>query len=395
MYKILFYLLFIGLPMLVISCRESHSHGTDDLHAMESDSKEHNDEVHLTQVQMENIGISYESITPRNIRSTVKLNGRVELPSDGIAIATSPLEGQVEQVHVLPGNRVRQGQVLFTIRNIDLIDWQEQRLKAQADLEFLNKEIERQQFLSEQNITAVRVLEQLLTEKKKKESEEKAIEAKLQVAGITTDPSGDLTSIFKIRSPQAGIVQHLKVHKGSYVTSQTELVRILSNHHLRIHLFAFENDITRLSEGQTIDFFVQSRPNALRKARIAWINSLVNEENNSYEIHADIIGDKSGLVPGEYVEARVIDREAFVPTLPLEAITYDKGLTYVFVKKEEMDGASHFQKVQVILGEKDLGFVEIRPLDAIPDHALVATNGAFFLMAQSKKDEGEGGGHEH
>jgi len=82
-----------------------------------------------------------------------------------------------------------------------------------------------------------------------------------------------------------------------------------------------------------IDFFVQSRPASLRKAKIAWINNLVNEENNSYEIHADIVGDKSGLVPGEYVEARVINREELVHTISIEALTYDKGLSYIFIKK--------------------------------------------------------------
>ncbi|MCB0689493.1 MAG: hypothetical protein KDC53_23300, partial [Saprospiraceae bacterium] len=137
-------------------------------------------------------------------------------------------------------------------------------------------------------------------------------------------------------------------------------------------------------------------PDQILEAKIWWINALVDEENNSYDVHAEIMSDHSSLSAGEFVEARVINQEQEVNTVPLSAVTIDKGLYYIFVKEDEHEDEVHFKKLQVMTGEKDLGFVEIKPIDPLPPigDSVIVNNGSFFLMAESKKGE-EDAGHEH
>jgi len=95
-----------------------------------------------------------------------------------------------------------------------------------------------------------------------------------------------------------------------------------------------------------------------------------------------------------FVEARIILDDKKVPTLPNDAITVDKGLFYIFVKEEVHEEETHFKKIPVLKGVTDFGYTEVKLLEPLADNAEIVTEGAYFLMAQSKKGE-EGAGHHH
>jgi cobalt-zinc-cadmium efflux system membrane fusion protein len=109
--------------------------------------------------------LTYIALTPLNIKSTVKLTGRVELPPSGKAIAGSNLEGKVSAVHAMAGRYVQKGQKLFTIQNLEIIDWQQQLKMKQANLIFLEKELIRQKELSDEEITPVKSYESAINNK--------------------------------------------------------------------------------------------------------------------------------------------------------------------------------------------------------------------------------------
>lgn len=221
-----------------------------------------------------------------------------------------------------------------------------------------------------------------------------AIRIKLRTLGIAE--SDQIRAIFSVTAPAAGIVQHLLVSNGQFVNASTPLAEIINNHHLHLHLVAYGSDVTVLNKDQILSFFVQSRPEKILQARIMWINSMVDEDNNSYDVHAEIIDDHKGLSAGEFVEARVINQERSINTVSLEAVTIDKGLHYIFVREDATEDEIHFKKLQVQIGESDLGYVEILPIDPLPEvgKSIIAAKGSFFLMAESKKGE-VGAGHSH
>lgn len=352
------------------------------------------EEVGLTRDQMENIGLTFTAITPQKIRSTVKLTGRVELPPSGKAIASSNLHGKVDAVHVMAGTQIQKGHKLFTIENLEVIDWQQDLKMKEADLEYLEKELARQKELSDEELAPLKSYENALAKKKQQEASIEALKAKLSAIGIK--PGDQIQSKFSVLAPMSGIVQHLLVSSGQFIDASTPLAEIINNHHLHLHLVAYGSDVGFLAKDQVLNFFVQSRPDEILQAKIWWINALVDEDNNSYDVHAEIISDHSKLSAGEFVEARVINQEQVVNSVPLAAVSIDKGLYYVFVKEDEHEDEVHFRKVQVLTGETDLGFVEIKPVDPLPSigDTVIVNQGSFFLMAESKKGE-EGAGHEH
>ncbi|MFT6018794.1 MAG: cobalt-zinc-cadmium efflux system membrane fusion protein [Flavobacteriales bacterium] len=373
---------------------EGHDHGdaaADAGHEEEEEEKE----IALTSEQIKNIGLRYEKIESRKIQSKVKLTGRVELPPSGKSIASSNLDGRITKVSITSGQNVKKGQLLFTVENLDVVDWQESLSQAKSQLVYLDKEASRQKALSEESISPLKNYEKTKAEQAETQASIKALETKLRSLGISQNTSENFQTTFNVYAPASGVIQHLMASMGQFINASMPLAKIIDNDHLHLHLNAYGPDITLLEKGQVLKFYVQSRPENILEAKVKWINTLVNEESNSYDVHAEIEGSSKGLSPGEFVEARIINQEQMLATLPIEAITVDKGLKFIFIKEDVHEDETHFAKLQIKSGETDLGFMSVLPIDPIPANAEVVVEGAFFLMAESKKGEAAAGGHSH
>ncbi|NNF35634.1 MAG: HlyD family efflux transporter periplasmic adaptor subunit [Saprospiraceae bacterium] len=385
------------LPLLIgllYSCN-THSHANEE----PMEEEHHDEEIALTLTQAENIGIKFGSIQKKNLKSAVKLIGRVELPSTGKIVVSSKMEGQITRVHLLEGQKIRKGMKIFTVENLDLLDWNEEWLSLNAKLTYLEKEVIRQKELADESISPLKKYESLVVERDQAKFTMQAIEQKMKAVGKVPSGDGTFNPFFFISTENSGILQKMMAYKGSFINRGDELAQIIDNDHLHLHLSAYSSDVNKLEVGQEILFNVQSEPEQLLSAHIKWIDAFINEDNNSYQVHAEIDVAYAKVAVGEFVEARIISQEKMVWTLPQAAVAQDKGLNYIFVKEEEHQEEGHeteihFEKIQIMTGESDLGFIEIMPIDRIDESMEIVTEGAFFLMAQSKKDEG-GGGHQH
>lgn len=381
--------IFLFAIIFFSACTHSHQHDEAEVPI------EDENEVKLTSEQIKNIGLTYDVIQARNMHSIVKLNGRIELPPNGKSSCSSLMAGKISEVLVIAGDKVRTGQAVFTVQNLEIIDWQQALEESQAKIEYLYKELERQKGLVDSKISPVKTYELLTSEKLQLESRIKLLRHKLAALGVSFTPGSEFKSHFSVRAPASGVVQHLLVTQGQYIDATTTLAEIISNEHLHLHLLAMGAQVNTLKVGQQMSFFVQSRPEQILKAKIRWINPMVNEASNSYDIHVDITGALTGLSAGEYVEARIIEEEKKSNSLPFSAITEDMGLHYIFVKSHDShEDEIHFEKLQVRLGVIDMDYVEVYPIDPIPADAEVVVTGAFMLMAQSKKGS-EPAGHSH
>lgn len=401
---------YVALSLLLPACgnkAQSDDHGHEhpegfvheedkaqaDSHAHEEE--EGGEEVALNLLQMKKIGLELGSFEQKNLKAVIKVNGVLEIPPQNKASVSSLLNGIVKKIHVRPGQYIRKGGLLASIQHTELIDWQEQLLVAEGELVFLRKEYERQKSLVEKEIAAQKQFEKVSSELKIAEAHRMALRSKLSMLGINPDKIGDkMISTIGLRSPMGGFVKNIGVNTGAFVPSNQELFDIVDNHHIHIDLKVFEKDLPFISIGQKIDFSLQSKPGEVMQANIFSIGKAMNEQDRTVMVHAEIDNKTAQLLPGMYVEARIITENQTVTSLPEAAITSDKGLKYIFIKEETMGDETHFKKVQVITGGKDIGYVEIDPMIRLTGKEEVVVKGAYFLMAQTKKGE-PGGGHHH
>lgn len=392
MKKIVFFLLMItGF----FACKNEQGGQKGELDVTTASIEE--EHLELSQEQMQKIGLVVGKMDQRNMQSVVRMNGRLETPPENRAAVSAILPGVIQQVFVKQGQLVKKGQKLASLRNPNFIEWQQTYLESKAKLEFFEKELKRQTQLAAQDISAQKQLESTTSEYKIINATLAGLKAKLQLAGLPApeEVNSSFTSDLLVVSPINGFIEDMHLSLGQYVESNMPLMVIVNNDHLHGDLLAFEKDLPYLMEGQQMELFVQARPKDKHMATIFSITRAVDEQANAVHIHAELNKPNPNLYSGMYVEARVSIQENFENCLPEEAIAQDKSLSYIFVVEEKhKDGSVHFKKVQVIQGINDGGFTAITALQDLSPDAEIVVEGAFFLMAQSKKEEG-GGGHEH
>lgn len=398
-----YHIIIYTLLLLGTACNTSHTTDDheDDSHGHEEDDHGHEEEeeegiVELNSTQLKKINLQLGALESKNLKSMLKVNGQMELPPQNQADVSAIAPGRITKIHVKPGQFVKRGAILASLQNPDFIEWQQGYLETKGELIFLEKELVRQQDLVRKEIAPEKQLDQVQSQYAIASARLKGLETRLKTIGlpIPQDASADFTSYNNVSSPIAGYIREIKVNTGTYVSTQQALFEIVDNHHLHLDLTVFEKDIAYISKGQKLLFSLQSNPKEIMEAQVFAIGKALDEELRAIKVHAEMVSDKPTVLPGMYVEARIILEDQSVPALPEEAITVDKGLRYIFVK-DHVDG-DHvaFRKVQVITGAQDFGYVEINPLEELAENTEVVTEGAYFLMAESKKGE-EGGGHSH
>ena len=405
--KIIFVnILASALGVLFWSCHDTsdgHAHDEngnhvdvheDDAHAHEEEVE---DEVGLTKEQIQKIGLKYGTFENRNLQSTLKVNGLLELPPQNKANVSSMAAGKITKINVKPGQYVRKGAPLATIQNPDFIAWQQEYLEVEGELMFLEKEYNRQLDLVQKEIAPQSGLDKIESERAIAKAKTQGLKSRMKVLGlpIPSAENAEFKTVLTVRSPLNGFVREIKINTGIFVNPQQDLFEIVDNHHLHIDFMVFEKDLPYVKKGQLISFSLQSQPKNVMQAKIFAIGKSIDKSNRSISVHAEMVDDKTELIPGMYVEGRIILEDRKVPALPEEAVALDNGLYYIFVKEDEHDDEVHFKKVPVLKGVTDFGFFEITPLEKLDESAEIVVDGAYFLMAQSKKGEASGGGHTH
>ena len=87
-----------------------------------------------------------------------------------------------------------------------------------------------------------------------------------------------------------------------------------------------------------------------------------------------------------YVSASIDVGSQTMPAVPVDAIVKSDGKNYIFVLVEEGNKAEvmHFQKVEVVTGITDLGYIEIKPLEEIKQNSKIVIKGAFYILSKSQ-----------
>lgn len=390
--NIIYYTIFI---LLLASCggSETDGHGDEHGHDHGHEGDDHGEEIHFTQDQFNALGVKVDSLPKRNLGTYVEANGELEVPPQNQAEVTAVIGANVKDIKVIEGEKVKKGQVLAYLAHPDLIQLQTDYITNWNDLQFLEQEYERQSKLYEDKITSGKDFQKLKSDYNSKVGVVTGLEAQLQLIGIsvTNLQENKITQTVAVRSPIAGYVRLVEVKVGQYVNPETSMFEIINNEHVHADLMVFESDVHKVKEGQKVQFSVESLPDKLLTATIYSVGQSFENDPKAVHIHAEIDNKEGHLIPGMYVRGRIIVDDYLSYALPEEAVVRE-GEKYFIFKAEKEDQEWAFQPVEVVVGAKDNGWVEIKLLEQVDTGTVFAWNNAYNMLAEMKKGEAE---HSH
>lgn len=350
--------------------------------------EEHHEEtVELTDDQIKAIDLQIGSIEQRNLKTTLKVNGKLMLPPQNQAQVSLLTGGLVKTINVTEGVFVTQGQTLATIENNDVIQLQQDYLENKSQLKYLQAEFARQKELQKDNINATKTLQQAENELTTAQAKQKGLKAKLQLQGINADnvSTTNFTNRVTVVAPISGYIHHINLSMGKFADANAVLFDIVDNCFLHLDLTIFEKDIHKIATGQSVVFTDANNKTHTHPATIFSLNKAFEENQQAIIAHAKIDEKTETLLPGMYVEARIQIDKNKTNSLPTEAIVNNGDEHFIYIQTSK----NHFTQIAVNIGATDLGFTEIIPLQELPPNAKVVIKGAYYLLSQLTKGSGE------
>ncbi len=378
-------------PKKELDHNEEHTTTGEGSHAEEGGHKEEEGVVEISKEQAETIGLEVGLIKKRSIGNNIKVTGILELFPQDRATVSPFVGGNINSIKVIEGDRVRKGEVLAYLQHPDIISMQQELQEKNDELIFLEQDFERKKILYDKGVSSGKEFQMAQSKFRSTTSSVNGLRSKLRLLGLDVSKvvDGEIYSSIPMISPINGFVDDVMISIGDYVAPQSKMFAISDNSKIHLDLKIYEKDINKVREGQQIYFTVASKPNEILEAKVHSIGKTFETNPKALHVHADIDNKGRHLLPGMYVEGRIVQGKKMVFAVPEEAIIKDAGRAFIFVldNSDTDDGMMKYKMVTVSTGLEDLGFVEISLREKLKKDTKVVTKGAYVLSSEMIKGE--------
>jgi len=272
------------------------------------------------------------------------------------------VSGRVTGLYFRDGERVRKGQLLVQLDDqLPLA----QVKQAQAELAIAQANHRRNQELLAQNFVSQRAVDESA-------ANVEVAQAKLALAQATA-------ARLKIHAPFDGIAGIRNVNVGDYLKDGTDIVNIEDIDTVYVDYRLPERYQNRVRAGQLASVELDALPGRRFEARVQAVDPLIDANGRSIGVRASIVNRELLLRPGMFARvSTVFGVRERARVLPEEAIVPQGGKTYVIRLVPGPDGALVSQRVEVKLGLRRPGQVEI--LEGVQEGDTVVTAGQQRLQ---------------
>jgi cobalt-zinc-cadmium efflux system membrane fusion protein len=374
------YLICSLLILLFLSCSKKAENGT----VITENSADPN-VASLDEKQIRNAGIKTALPEKKQISSVLKLNGKIDVPPQNIVSISVPLGGYLKTTKLLPGTRVKKGDVLAVMEDQQYIQLQQDYLTGKARVVFLESDYLRQKDLNKSKSSSDKTFQQAESDYQSQQVMMKALYEKLKLAGINPDhlTKDNITRSISIHSPISGFVSKVNVNIGRYVSATEVLFELINPTDIHLALKVFEKDLDKVKMGQQILAYTNNVPEKKYQCEIILISKDLSPERTA-EVHSHFESYEPELLPGMFMNADIQLNSRSVLVLPDDAIVTYEGKQYIFIPK----GKSTFEMKQVQSGTSENGFTEIISKQKL-DNQLCVVNGAYSLLMSLKNKSEE------
>ena len=282
-------------------------------------------------------------------------------------------DGQITQIFVKSGDRVREGAPLFQIdqrRQQAAVASQQAEVAAkEANVAFLRQQAERTSELFKAGAISKQESEQAETALRTAEADLKALQAQVQQQQVQL-------RYFTVTAPTSGIVGDVPVRVGHLVTPQTVLTTIDQNELLEVYVNVPIEKGGELKNGLPIRVMRSDGEQTLATTNVNFISPHVDDNTQSILVKGLVRNPGGTMRASQFVRARIVWKTAQGLVVPVTAVLRINGQYFAFVAQDEggkLVAKQRAVKVGQITGD------HYPVLDGIKPGERVVTSGAQKL----------------
>ena len=370
-------IIIIFISVILVGCNAS---STDE---MQAPATVNDKEIQLTSEQMKKAGIVIGNVLDTVLSRTLHVHGRIDVPPQNLASITVPMGGIIRSIKVLPGMKIRKGESIAILEDQEFIQLQEDYLTTKAKLMQAESDFQRQKALMDAKAGSDKTFEKAKAEYQMLKVMESSLAQKLRLIHINPQSVSEnsITRTISIPAPFTGFVTKVMVNVGRYVNPADILFEMVDPNDIHLALKVFEKDVMSLSIGQTLQAYLNSKPERRHLCDIILISNSINEDGTA-DVHCHFAKYDTTLVPGMFMNADIELSKHRTMAVPENAITEYEDKTYLFIQKEK----NTFEMMQVKTGAREYGLVEVIGGEALINTSIV-TAGAYSLLMSIKNIE--------
>lgn len=337
-----------GMDLIPLSTNSSSANSNPLVYEMTQDA------VALANIHTSKVGGSASG-------KQVRLTGKIQTDERENAAITAKFPGRIEKLYVsFTGEQVRAGQKLASIYSPELMTAQQELIEAAKsksnfpELYLAAKEKLKLWKLSDQQIASI-------------------------------ESSGKIQEQMDVIAEHSGVVTQRNIAVGDYVSTGSVLFNVVNLSKLWVLMDAYESDLPFLKIDDEVSFTAAGIPGETFKAKVSFIDPLINPTTRAVSIRAEISNAQGKLKPEMFVSGTISSNSSSANSelsIPRTALlwTGKRSIVYVKVANSEVPA---FEMREVNLGSKvgDYYLIEsgIAPGEEIVTHGVFAVDAAAQL----------------
>ncbi len=339
--------------------------------------------ITLTALQYKASNITLSKLERKPIAQRITVNGKLDVPPQNLVIISAPLGGFVKSTNLLPGMKVKKGDVLAVLENQEYIQLQQDYLDNCIKLEYMEAEYIRQQELARENVNALKTLQLAKSQYESLRAMVSGLEAKLAMINLSplSVKEGKIKSTINLNAPIAGFITMVNVNIGQFVNATDVLFKIVNLEHMHAELQVYEKDINKIAVRQRVTFMLANDSSSYQ-ASVYLVGKEIGPDR-TVRVHCHLNKEDKSLLPGMFVTAIIETTTKEVDVVPTTAISSFEGKNYIFISS----GDNEFKAIRVITGNSIDNFTEVQLQEKMVSGTTIVTTGAFELMGLLKNKQ--------
>jgi cobalt-zinc-cadmium efflux system membrane fusion protein len=341
-------------------------------------------EVWLSEAQVKASQVVLSVARASTVPETVRLAGHVTFDDLRVTHVFSPVTGRVVKIFANPGDTVAKGAPLAEIDSPDVGNAMSDLLKAQADAEAAQRELERQKELYEVHAAPRKDFEVANGAAARATAELERTRQKMRLLHV--GESGPVTQTFTLRSPLSGQVVSRGLSPGMEVQgqytggNQAELFTIGDLDQVWVVADVHEMDVGKVKLEQPVSAAFVAYPDRPFPGTVGWMSEVLDPATHTSRVRVALDNKDKLLRPEMYATLTVtVDQRPSVAVKRSALIRLGDVMVVYLAKGARPDARLRFERRRVSVPTELPADGLVPVLAGIEPGDIVVEDGAILL----------------
>jgi cobalt-zinc-cadmium efflux system membrane fusion protein len=315
----------------------------------------------------------------------LRASGRIDFNELNLSRIGANVTGRVSEILAVPGQIVKQGDILAKITSTELTQSQLAYLKAKSASQLADQAAERARILYKEDVIALAELQKREAESSSAKAEYRAANDQLRVQGMSQSnidrlaKSGLIESINNVIATIPGEIVERKINKGQVVQPADALFTVADLSTLWAVSEVPESNSYLIRKGQKASVLIPALRNQDIEGTVAHVDSIVNPQTRTVVVRMELANKDGQIKPGMLatmlIESQPIDKLV----VPVASVIREDNHDHVFIRIDD----DLYRMVPVKLGPEGRGFRPV--ISGLKEGQEIVTEGAYHLNTERKR----------